>query len=283
MMLKNNMAAIPLFVSTLFSVNSMAGDLTVEGKIDLINDSGNAFITIQRGNGSLGGISYKEAGQTTTQWIFPFFRGWQGDNLIIRDESSLRDVMTFEKTTGNVGINTNAPSEILDVNGNVHVSGNVVVDGTITHGEKTGFLWVTPAEFTLDEAASSCNYTVDSFTLDVTDVGLCLFHAGVHLPNGATVTQVLEYVDMPLSDSVVDIFLSNMELSQQTNTRMADVHSRDVTGYRYEVNNQIVDSVIDNAHKEYGLTLDMRVLTISSDVWKARFRGARITYTYESN
>jgi len=64
-------------------------------------------VSVERALDQLGGINWYEAG--TNQWIFPFFRGWQSDNLIVRDEAGGRDTMTFQALTGNVGIGNSDP------------------------------------------------------------------------------------------------------------------------------------------------------------------------------
>jgi hypothetical protein len=78
-----------------------------------------AFIRLDGGSG-LSGLSITEAG--AARWIL-FFRQWQSDNLIVRDEAGLRDTMTFESGTGRVGIGTSTPQSTLDVNGLTRVQG----------------------------------------------------------------------------------------------------------------------------------------------------------------
>ena len=82
--------------------------------LDVRNYGGEAWMSLLRGTNQNGGISFKEEGAADTQWIFPYFRGWQSDNLIIRDEAAQRDVMTFRADNGNVGIGAN-PETLLHV------------------------------------------------------------------------------------------------------------------------------------------------------------------------
>jgi len=77
--------------------------------------TGGVFMGLDFGLNNNAGITFSEAG--TTRWIFPFFRGWQSDNLIVRDEASNIDVMTFEAGSGQVGIGTNTPGADLDIAG----------------------------------------------------------------------------------------------------------------------------------------------------------------------
>jgi hypothetical protein len=86
-----------------------------------IFSTGDATFSMERYTDSHGGIKFYETGEAQAQWIFPFFRGWQSDNLIIRDEKHYKDVMTFEYGTGRVGIGIATPQSTLDVDGNITV------------------------------------------------------------------------------------------------------------------------------------------------------------------
>jgi hypothetical protein len=87
-----------------------------------IKTSGATFVTVERNLDQLGGYVHRETGESESVWYFPFFRGWQGDNLIIRDEDALKDVMTFQNNTGHVGIGTSTPSVNLNVDGGSDIS-----------------------------------------------------------------------------------------------------------------------------------------------------------------
>ncbi len=93
------------------------GKTTVSGgSFELINSTGENWLSFLRGTNQNAGFAFKEEGAADTQWIFPYFRGWQSDNLIIRDETATprRDVMTFKAGTGQVGIGT-VPETLLHV------------------------------------------------------------------------------------------------------------------------------------------------------------------------
>ncbi len=93
------------------------GKTTVSGgSFELINSTGENWLSFLRGTNQNAGFAFKEEGAAATQWIFPYFRGWQSDNLIIRDETATprRDVMTFKAGTGQVGIGT-VPETLLHV------------------------------------------------------------------------------------------------------------------------------------------------------------------------
>ncbi len=86
----------------------------VIGDLNVTSNSA-ASIGVDRFTNELGGIYFRE--NSTLQWIFPFIRGWQSDNLIVRDETALLDVMTFQAGTGNVGVGISNPQTKFDVNG----------------------------------------------------------------------------------------------------------------------------------------------------------------------
>ena len=109
-----------------------------------IKTSSAGYISVERGSGQLGGILWKETGASDTQWIFPFFRGWQSDNLIVREEVSNLDVMTFQFGTGNVGIGTNSPTAKLEIAGQVKITGGSPGAGKVLTSDAAGLAnWQT--------------------------------------------------------------------------------------------------------------------------------------------
>ena len=141
------------------------------GVLELSNSSGENWVKILRGTGQNAGFSFNENGVTDTQWIFPFFRGWQSDNLIIRDETSKIDVVTFEFGSGNVGIGM-VPEVTLDVNGETRIHDKLIVGGS-----DGGFCWLC--------TNSGCAYGFDktgenTFTLGSSEY--CVY--GMHINNG---------------------------------------------------------------------------------------------------
>ena len=132
-----------------------------------VKASGEAYVDVDRGNNQLGGISYREGGGAT-QWIVPFFRGWQNDNLIFRWDvaGTNKDVMFLEAETGNVGIgydNSTNLTNKLQVNGDVQVTG-AMKTALPTPGFDSGWLACNPTiEMTV---AHALNVPVDNMVVD---------------------------------------------------------------------------------------------------------------------
>lgn len=116
----------PSVFSGRFNANVVVGGMVGVGdtispprySIDVRGNSG-AFVSVDGGS-NLSGYRIDEAG--ARRWLL-FFRQWQSDNLIVRDEAGSRDTMTFESGTGCVGIGTSTPKGTLDVNGSIYQRG----------------------------------------------------------------------------------------------------------------------------------------------------------------
>lgn len=73
--------------------------------------SNGAFVRID-GNTGISGLRITEA--DSARWIL-FYRTWQSNNLVVRDEVGGLDAMTFQSGTGHVGIGIDTPAVKLDV------------------------------------------------------------------------------------------------------------------------------------------------------------------------
>lgn len=89
------------------------GTTSPQDKLEVSGD----MMTLDSGpDGDITGIRIRENDEM--RWTF-LYKTWDAaDKLYIRDEITGRDVMTFEPTTGNVGIGTTSPDDgKLEVNG----------------------------------------------------------------------------------------------------------------------------------------------------------------------
>jgi hypothetical protein len=102
--------------------------ITNDGKVgigtnnpqDKLQVSGNIRMDQGTGNGNF--LRFAEGGDM--KWTF-MHRPWANATFALRDEVGSRDVMTFEASTGNVGIGTTDPNATLEVNGDLVVTGAV--------------------------------------------------------------------------------------------------------------------------------------------------------------
>ncbi|MCD6389654.1 MAG: hypothetical protein J7L69_09585, partial [Desulfobulbaceae bacterium] len=160
------------------------------GVFELNNSAGENWLTVLRGTNQNAGFAFKEQGATDTQWIFPYFRGWQSDNLIIRDEQQNLDVMTFQASTGRVGVGTGSPSEKLEIKGNLKLShpdsGIIFNDGS---KQVTAFPGSGPGS------------SLDADTLDGLHAADIVSMSGGSLPSGSDIPLGLLVIEgLTLSD-----------------------------------------------------------------------------------
>ncbi len=88
------------------------------------------------GNEGMAALRFR---QTDTMVWTIFTAPWlEGGDLRIRNEGATSDVMTFDKDTGNIGVGTSSPSEKLEVDGNLKVTGSI--EGNIHFSQITGLL-----------------------------------------------------------------------------------------------------------------------------------------------
>jgi len=99
------------------------GTSTPSNLLDLKSMTGGIYMGIDFATDKNAGINFMEDG--VTRWIFPFFRGWQSDNLHVHDQIGGLDVMTFESGTGRVGIGTVSPKQRLHNSGDYYGRGHL--------------------------------------------------------------------------------------------------------------------------------------------------------------
>ena len=145
-----------LLVSTItFGQKKIYSDLNIYGKT-IAKDTLIIEKAIRFSNGSV---------QTKTINVSDSLKANISDSLLINTNSLV------VRTTGQVGIGTTTPSEKLEVNGNVKITGNLKTNGAITIGDTTGFVLsndsvsvTSKSNVILDTEAGAANDTLAVLT-----------------------------------------------------------------------------------------------------------------------
>jgi len=236
--------------------------------LDLASTSG-LFMGLDFGLDQNAGITFSEAG--TARWIFPFFRGWQSNNMIVRDESSHTDVMTFEAGTGNVGIGTSTPSAKLEVNGSLKVTGD------ISWPAKVASYSLSTADF--HPVSSSTTYSNGGSELYVLGPASgASFLAPLHLPQGAVITKVTFFWFDNSTINSSHLRLERYNLTTNTVEYLtSSLYSTESPAVGSLETTSITNPQVDNSTYTYWLLYNA---DMSADV---ALRGAGIEYTYSGN
>jgi len=179
--------------------------------------------------------------------------------------------MRIDKT-GNVGIGTTAPGAKLDVDGDIKVSGSVIVPA------RTRYLSLSTAAFTPDRA--SLDYSNSGNGIYGMTPGQSLgFVAPVNLPQGATITEIRAVVDDLESGSGQDFTVSLLQraLFSSGVTVVSQLFSSGAPG-TYEQLAAAVNQAVDN--QNYFYMVEARWYTPASGIGQdMMMRSVRITYT----
>jgi hypothetical protein len=138
---------------------------------------------------------------------------------------------------------------------------------------KTGHLALHPMEFvpTSQADAASSGYDIHWESGAITATSSVCVNAGLHLPQGATITAVAGW--FTASSGGAEIFVGRNNVSTGASDTLVLKVDSDTSGSRKQVNAApTAFQVVDNAHFMYGIGICMG----STDI----FHGARITYTY---
>ncbi len=361
--------------STDYWAGFFLGKTTVTGgQFEVKNSSGENWLLCLRGANQNSGISWQETegnGNPETQWIFPYFRGWQSDNLIIRDEAAKRDVMIFQATTGKVGIGTvpetifhvssgtsgdtillleadtdnnnendqpaielrqdggavtafigfgdggnelkvkstdtiqfytGSPGEqqlatSIDPDGNLHVSGNVQIDGTLTVTHHS-FVSIPPAAFIplSDGFYNGVQYSPERIALMPNSIGginiPSYLYAPVNLPHGAEIVKItcwwednVSHVDTD-HDPILELYRCSLNSGVKDGMAFLRSHWNDSDRHLQYAPDQSSDyasdsieyNVIDNYQYEY--TLFLYLPKADDDNNFCALGGVRIEYKY---
>jgi hypothetical protein len=178
-------------------------------------------------------------------------------------KGSTSDSLLVVKDNGNVGVGAANPSEKLEVNGNLKVTGSVKIPSTTRYYSVAGGIF-TPMNQIL-------SYTKDTELLYGTSSSQTLvFFAPVNLPHGAMVTNfsATVYDNDSAQDIVVELYSFNIYFKCQssgassTNTTLTPTIS--------------VPDIVDNQNYAYVVRAEWTTSTVFSDIKLVR---ATITYT----
>ncbi len=196
---------------------------------------------------------------------------------------------------GNLGIGTLSPDAKLEVAGDAHVTGNLLVDGAMTIPAQTRVLWLGPDAFALEPGGNNGEWHLNlssggiSYLVVNTTVGTGTAEAGanVMLPQGAIVTELRVWVADASTNNNLSCQLIRISPASfsgfGTPTTMGTATSSGDTGDFFVAapsyaDTTISSATIDNLNYRYRL----HVQATTSAVANFWFYGARITYTVTS-
>jgi hypothetical protein len=126
-------------VSSAYAVVTHAENTNILGQLTVHNGN----LVVQHTDAAPGGFSTRAAGQsnvfqfieTDGGQVYRFVLNGDGSEFSLRDFTSAnRADIAIKTATGNVGIGHSSPTEKLDVNGNIKLSGNIKSNGDICIG-----------------------------------------------------------------------------------------------------------------------------------------------------
>jgi hypothetical protein len=101
------------------------------GSVTVQNDQGGSAIGVQNGIGASNAIKFWDIDDNQ---IFQFRQPNHGQNLDIIDITNNKIALSVKAGNGNVAIGHANPTEELDVNGDIKLSGNILSNGDICIG-----------------------------------------------------------------------------------------------------------------------------------------------------
>ena len=172
---------------------------------------------------------------------------------------------------GNVGIGTTVPTARLHVNGDLRVEGDVIVPST------TRYLVVGAADMIPQRSSMSVYRSFATIVSFFAPAGQATtLYAPVHLPDGATVTELRAFLHDNVPDS--DVFVSfEAESVSGGSLILAVIFTEGIPGTIEAVDDTIESAVIDNSTHAYYLRAVYTVPPADGETYFS-IRPVRIAY-----
>ena len=134
--------------------------------------------------------------------------GTDNNQYFISDTSDAEKRLTIQRGTGNIGIGTNEPSQLLDVSGNINLSGNIYLSNT-------GTIYKNDIEY----VGGSVSYPLtgaDIFEIDTQYTTTEGDYRLSFMNNGATILNSSSSIDLRIANSS-KLSLNNTDIISQVN------------------------------------------------------------------
>jgi len=246
-------------------------ELRNEGSIQSPNFDGIAFT--QEADGSTELASIKVGYRNNGRPDLSFSVRDEPDALFINGNHSSRG--------GNVGIGTTAPEAKLHVSGDIRATGNVRTDGEVIIPPTIRYLTIGAADMVPQDTGMTVWRSFASIVSFFAPAGQATtLYAPVHLPNGATVTELRAFLSDNAPDGDVFVSLEAESIGGGT-LNLGVILTEGTPGTIEAVDNTIQDAVIDNASFAYYLRVVYTVPPVDGETY-FRIRPVRIAYEITS-
>ncbi len=176
-------------------------------------------------------------------------------------------VENIDVSTGDLGADS-VPDSALKAGA---VGATKLGTGATYNGTITRILSLAPAAFVPNTESAGYDTTKGSLASD--SVATLNAYAGINLPHGAIVTDLVMWGSTPAVGSVT-VSLNRNALASDTNAEMASAAITNVNGSDTATDNTISDATIDNENYEY-----VCQVTLAQTATLSALFGVRIKYT----
>jgi len=182
---------------------------------------------------------------------------------------------------GNVGIGTTAPESKLHVNGDIRVTGDIQADGAVMIRPTTRYLIIGAGDMVPQSSSTSIYRSFASVVSFFAPAGQSTtVYAPVHLPDGATVTELRAFLHDNVLDGDVYVSLEAESLGGGT-LNLAVIFTEGTPGLIEAVDDTIQDGIIDNSTFAYYLRAFYTVPPVDGETY-FKIRPVRIAYEIDN-